>query len=249
MKHYLIAVSAAMLSFFAIVACNKENPDSEPKVMGGVPGLPVPDMVDLGLSVKWASFNLGASKPEEFGGYYQWAGTDDVTDKSISVDLTNCPYHTGSADSSGWTKYIPAFDPEYWSGKGSPDNKDVLALDDDVAHAALGGKWRIPTNAEWKELQDKCTFTWTRDYNGTGVAGRIVTSNVPGYTNKSIFLPAAGYRDKNLLSNSKSEGCYWSSSLHTGVPYCAWMMYFTAAATFRNYYDRYFGESVRPVSD
>ena len=60
--------------------------------------------VDLGLSVKWAACNVGASKPTEYGGYYQWAGTTDVSDTGIYLDWSNCPYHTGSSYLSGWTK-------------------------------------------------------------------------------------------------------------------------------------------------
>ena len=70
------------------------------------PALPFEPLVDLGLSVKWASCNLGASKPTEYGGYYQWAGTEDVSDTGIYLDVSNCPYHTGSDKYSGWTKYI-----------------------------------------------------------------------------------------------------------------------------------------------
>ncbi|MBQ0123559.1 MAG: hypothetical protein KBS58_01775, partial [Bacteroidales bacterium] len=79
--------------------------------------------MDLGLSVKWGSFNLGASNPEEYGGYYQWAGTTDVTNKRIMLDWENCPYHIGPYEAFGWTKYIPLSYPLYWSGPGNPDDK------------------------------------------------------------------------------------------------------------------------------
>ena len=65
----------------------------------------------------------------------------------------------------------------------------MLELEDDVAHVILGGKWRMPTDDEWAELLNNCTRTWTDNYNGTGVKGRIVTSNIEGYKDKSIFLP------------------------------------------------------------
>ena len=206
--------------------------------------LSTPSAVDLGLSVKWASFNLGACKPEEYGGYYQWAGTTDVTDRSIYLKYGNGPY----SYSPGWTKYIPSSRSSYWSGTGDPDNKTVLVPKDDAAHVALGGNWRMPTSAEWSELLDNCTWTWTSDYNGTGVAGRIVTSNKEGYTDKSIFLPAAGIRYGGNLGNAGSYGYYWSSSLHTGDPDRAYNANFNSDYVLRQpSAERCDGLSVRPV--
>lgn len=218
-----------------------------------------PGAVDLGLSVCWATCNVGASKPEEYGGYYQWAGTKDVTSTSISLNQSNCPYHTGSDDSKGWTKYVPSGYSSYWSGSGSPDNKTVLDPEDDVAHVKLGEKWRMPTSAEWNDLLDNCTWTWTRQ---NGVNGYKVTSKRSGYTDKSIFLPAAGYRyDASLIYASSSYdgdgyGYYWSSSLFTDNPSRASILYFFSVYT--NVGDdhhyvggvyRYLGQPVRPVSD
>ncbi|MCQ2265367.1 MAG: hypothetical protein MJZ46_04915, partial [Bacteroidales bacterium] len=142
--------------------------------------------VDLGLSVFWAACNLGASVPEEYGGYYQWAGTKDVTDESIYLDYSNCPYHTGSIKEQGWTKYVSLNCSSYWSGSGSPDNKTILDLYDDVAHGKLGSNWRMPTDEEWTELLNNCTSECT---TLNGVCGRMFTSRKNG---NSIFLPAAG---------------------------------------------------------
>ena len=204
--------------------------------------LPEPSLVDLGLSVKWASFNLGASKPTEYGGYYQWAGTTDVSDKSIYLDWSNCPYHTGSDSSSGWTKYNTK-----WS-YGTMDNKKVLELKDDVASVALGGKWRMPTDEEWAELRNKdnCSWTWTTI---DGVKGYKVQSKKPGYTDNWIFLPAAGYRIDDYLYPVGSGGFYWSSSLNTDSPSSAYGMYFDSDAFYWGYGYRYNGHSVRPVSE
>ena len=206
---------------------------------------PSPSLVDLGLSVKWASCNLGASSPEEYGGYYQWAGTEDVSDKSIYLDWNNCPYHrTGSSIPTGWTKYNTL------SAQGTVDNKTVLDLEDDAAHVAIGEGWRMPTDAEWTELLENCTWTWTSDYNGTGVAGRIVTSKKSGYTDKSIFLPAAGYRLNDSLDGVGVDGRYWSSS-RTGVN-----ARFADSEDFRsdsvevgNNGTRWNGRSIRPVHE
>lgn len=211
-------------------------------------GYQTPELVDLGLSVKWASFNLGATKPEDYGGYYQWAGTQDVTDKSIYLDWRYCPYHTGSSDSSGWTKYIPSDKYSYWSGTGSPDNKTVLDPEDDVAHVKLGGKWRMPTIEEWSELRNtsNCSWTWT---SINGINGYKVQSLKTGFTKNWIFLPAAGSRSDDGLYFVGSTGRYWSSSLGTGYPHRAYRLNFGSGGVGASDYNRYYGPSVRPVSE
>ena len=206
------------------------------------PAPPEPSLVDLGLSVKWASCNLGASKPTEYGGYYQWAGTKDVSDTSIYLDWSNCPYHTGSDRYSSWTKYNTE------SSYGTVDNKTVLEAMDDAASVALGGKWRMPTIDEWEELlnTDNCSWTWTTI---DGVNGYKVQSKKPGYTDNWIFLPAAGYRYYGILSDVGSYGNCWSSSLSTDSPYYACSVYFYSGDFGRYYSYRFYGRSVRPVSE
>lgn len=200
-----------------------------------------PALVDLGLSVKWRAWNLGASKPEDYGGYYQWAGTTDVTDKSIYLDWDNCPYHTGSRLSTGWTKYNTE------SSYGIVDNKTVLDPKDDVAHVKLGGKWRIPTMAEWKELRNtsNCSWTWT---SINGINGFKVQSKKAGFTDNWIFLPAAGYRNGSGLRGAGSLGDYWSSSLSADDPYDAYGLAFDSYDVCTSYGGRCVGQSVRPVS-
>ncbi len=199
--------------------------------------------VDLGLSVFWATCNLGASKPTEYGGYYQWAGTKDVPDAGIYLGWSNCPYHTGSYHDSGWTKYNSV------ESYGTVDNKTVLEAMDDAASVALGGKWRMPTYAEWKELTNSsnCSWTWTTI---DGVNGYVVQSKKSGYTDKWIFLPAAGCRHNVYLGSVGSNGYYWSSSLNTDNPSLAYHMGFNASYVNRYYYDsRCNALSVRPVSE
>ena len=198
------------------------------------------EYVDLGLSVKWATCNLGASTPTEYGGYYQWAGTKDVSDESINLNWNNCPYHTGTSSSSGWTKYN--MDPSY----GTVDNKAVLEAMDDAASVALGGKWRMPTYEEWKELlnTDNCSWTWaTID----GINGYKVQSKKSGYTDNWIFLPAAGYRNNDGFKYLGSSVGYWSSSLKSGHPGYAGCMGFYSNSVGSGYNYRCFGLSVRPV--
>ena len=203
----------------------------------------IPDgCVDLGLSVYWASCNLGASKPTEYGGYYQWAGTKDVSDKGIYLDWSNCPYHTGSDRYPGWTKYNTK------SSYGTVDNKKVLKSMDDAASVALGGKWRMPTDAEWFELRnaDNCSWTWT---SIDGVNGYKVQSKKSGYTDNWIFLPVAGYRYGDYFDNVGSDGYYWSSSLFTDRTYNAFSMSFNSSGVSSHNTFRSYGRSVRPVSE
>ena len=193
-----------------------------------------PKAVDLGLSVKWATCNLGAAKPEDYGDYYAWGETEPKEDYSWST------YKWCSGSSSTLTKYNTS------SSWGTVDNKTVLEPEDDVAYVKLGGNWRMPTDAEWSELRTKCTWTWTTNYNGTGVKGQIVTAT----NGNSIFLPAAGYRSVTSLYNAGSLGYYWSSSLNTDYPYYAWRVYFDSDNVLRSSYgDRCSGQSVRPVTE
>ena len=193
--------------------------------------------VDLGLSVKWAECNLGAIKPEEYGGYYQWAGTRDVSGRSIYLNLSNCPYHSGSSSSSGWKKYNTI------SSYGTVDNITTLESSDDAATVNYGGKWRMPTNAEWQELIDNCTWTWT---TLNGINGYMVTSKKNG---NSIFLPAAGIRYIDRLADDGYNGGYWSSSLESSYPFCAYYVGFKSGSVGRNSDGRWNGRSVRPVTE
>lgn len=207
--------------------------------------VPVPAVVDLGLSVKWASLNLGASKPEEYGGLYQWAGTEDVCTSTLNLfDLHNAPYF-GTEYEDGWRKYyVPDGTGSKWIGPNKPDNKTVLDLMDDAAHATLSGNWRMPTNEEWIELYDNCTWTWT---SLNGVNGYRVQSRKSGYTDKWIFLPAAGFRAARM-DNVGSRGYYWSSSLMEGIPDNGLYLSFSQQSIYStDGHLRSVGISVRPV--
>ena len=190
------------------------------------------DYVDLGLSVKWATCNVGATAPEEYGNYYAWGET--TTKETYS--WATYKWCNGSYDTL--TKYNTS------SSYGAVDDKTVLELADDAARANWGGAWRMPTDAEWTELRDNCTWTWTDDYNGTGIAGRIVTSEING---NSIFLPAAGFRLGDDLDDAGIGGDYWSSSLSTGYPYDAWIVGFGSNGVGRVGDSCCYGKSVRPI--
>ena len=190
-------------------------------------------VVDLGLSVKWATCNVGATKPEEYGSYFAWGETKTKS----TYDWSNNTWCKGRYDS--FTKYNTL------SSYGSfVDNKTVLDLSDDAARANWGGSWRMPTDSEWTDLIDNCTWTWT---TVNGVYGRKMTSKKSGYTNKYIFLPASGYRYYETPSNAGSYGYYWSSSLKKDNPYHAWYMDLFKNNVYLSYDSRYRGFSVRPV--
>lgn len=189
-----------------------------------------PNAVDLGLSVKWASCNVGAHSPEEYGDYYAWGETTTKADYSWKT------YKWGSYDTR--TKYNGSA--EY----GKVDNKFSLDYSDDVARQKWGGEWRIPTDAEWTELRTQCTWTWT---TMNGKNGYIVTSKK---NSNSIFLPAAGYRYDTSLTRRGSGGSYWSSFLDTDSPLPK-SLHFDSGKVYGYYYyfSRICGLSVRPVSE
>ena len=198
---------------------------------------PLPrEAVDLGLSVKWASFNVGASAPEEFGDYFAWGETEPKEDYSWST-YKWCM----NGSSSQLTKYCTNSSFGY---NGFTDNKTALDPEDDAATVNWGGNWRMPTDHELYELMNQCSWTWI---TLNGVYGRKVTSKMSGYTDKSIFLPAAGHRLYTRLHLVGSGGYYWSSSLSTGNPLYARFVAFGSSIVDWYYYDRYYGLSIRPV--
>ncbi len=197
-----------------------------------------PEAVDLGLpsGILWATCNVGATAPEEYGDYFAWG---EVEPKSYynwenEGDYKWGVYNYYDAENKGMTKY------------NKTDGKTVLDPEDDAAAVNWGGDWRMPTSAELEELcnRNNCTWTWTTDYNGTGVAGRIVTSKTNG---NSIFLPAAGYRVDSSLYGAGSDGNYWSSSLSTSSPdYANYLDFYSVVYVWYDYY-RCRGLSVRAV--
>ena len=186
------------------------------------------EYVDLGLpsGTKWATCNVGATSPEEYGDYYAWGETEPKTTYSWRTYKYG-PYY------GELTKYCTDSD---YGKDGFVDNKTVLELADDAARVNWGGQWRMPTDDEWTELRENCTWTWT---NLNGKNGY----EVKGANGNSIFLPAAGYRD----GFDSYYGYYWSSSLRAGNPDDAWGVYFGSDDVSRGSDGRCCGRSVRPV--
>ena len=189
--------------------------------------------VDLGLpsGLLWATCNVGATSPEDYGDYFAWGETTTKDE----YDWSNYQHCNGS--NTTMTKYCTNAD---YGNNGFVDNLTVLFPEDDAATANWGGNWRMPTNAEWEELYNNTTVVWTTQ---NGVNGHLFTAT----NGNSIFLPAAGYCSNGSLNDAGSYGYYWSSSLNTGYPSSAWCFYFNSGNYFMINYYRYFGRSVRPV--
>lgn len=212
-----------------MLSCGKKNgKQSGPEIK-----MPVGEAVDLGLSVKWATFNVGASKPEDYGNYYAWDETGTKSDYSWSTYMfCNGSYNT-------MTKYCSN---SSYGNNGFTDTKTTLDLVDDVAHVKWGGNWRMPTQAEFNELLNNCDWSWVTQ---NGVNGWKVSSRKD--SSRSIFLPAAGCRDDTYPVYVGSCGFYWTSSLNTDYPHDAWSLRFDSGGHIAIYLYRSSGLSVRPV--
>lgn len=193
---------------------------------------PQPVAVDLGLSVKWASYNVGAAQPEEYGDYFAWGETSPKSE----YKWANYSYGTGK--NGPFSEYV--LDANY----GTVDHKTILDLEDDAAHASWGGDWRMPSQEEFEELRDNCTWTWTQK---NGVNGYRVTSKKSGYTDNSFFLPANGMYSGSSASDVGTIGNYWSASSSEENTYHAISPYFSSSYVKSGNCYRYFGLGVRPV--
>ncbi len=180
------------------------------------------EYVDLGLpsGTLWATCNVGADAPEEYGNYYAWGET--TTKNNYSWDTYKC------GTNSKLAKYK------------TTDGLTTLEAKDDAATANWGEEWRMPTYAEWAELRENSTWTWT---TLKGVNGYKVKAT----NGKSIFLPAPGFRHYDNLNDAGRIGPYWSSSLNLGDPISAWNVDFNSDNV--NWLTGYgcIGRSVRPV--
>jgi hypothetical protein len=228
---------AIMCVAIMCVGCEQnipDDPNSNEKGENSTSGVTQPTennhaYVDLGLSVKWATCNVGASEPEEYGNYYAWG---EITSKS-----------TYSWDNYKWSEY------EYWDGirdviftkySNELDYKYFLDKEDDVASVNWGGKWRMPTRNEQQELINKCSWTWKtkNDINGF---------EVKGPNGNTIFLPAAGYIRESYNYDITTCGKYWSSVLTPGFSFNSYALVFGENAISIGGLERRYGCTVRPV--
>lgn len=229
-----------------------------------------------GYNLKWATCNIGANNPQDYGDYFAWGATAPFYQAGHSqetplygsgwlsgktgYDWASYPFmETGFSDRKHITKYTVAdneTDCIWYSGTTFiGDNMTSFTDDayiDDAARKQWGPSWRTPTRPEFIALLETTNFTWTwtDDYNGTGVKGCIVTSKVSGYVGNHIFLPAAGYRNTVYLQDPSEYGFYWSSSLDSSKSNKAYSVYFNKNGFYSyNYYERNQGFPVRPVAE
>ena len=186
------------------------------------------DWVDLGLSVKWATQNVGASSPSDYGYHFAWGETR----KKDNYDWETC-FDCLDIMGGSWGTYKI-------SGKTSISSTSGH----DTARENWGGTWRMPTISEFNELCNKCDWTWT---SKGGHNGYLVTSKTNG---KSIFLPAAGWRTYTDWNDEGEDGCYWSSTLSSSNSSLALELTFWSSGVRGEWISsRKCGRSVRPVTD
>ena len=236
----------------SIVMSVKPTPAPKSQVLneGGVGGTaPTAEQaIDMGLSVKWAPWNVGASKAEENGAYFAWG---EINAKKTYDWGT---YYWMAEGKSNWTninKYQIA-DGKFsadWYAKDQfiGDGKSTLEREDDAATANWGSGWRMPTMAELAELmnEDNCTWTWVENYNDSDLNGYEVKSKT---TSGLLFLPAAGYRLDSNHRYAGSGGYYWSSELYSGLADNARCLYFFSSYRRSSGSYRNNGFSVRAVA-
>ena len=192
------------------------------------------DYVDLGLpsGTLWATCNVGANSPEEYGDYFAWGETQP---KSV-YNWSTYQYCKGS--NKKLTKYC---NKSRYGNKGFTDNLTTLLPEDDAATANWGTGWCMPTDEQWKELTNNTTVTWATQ---NGVEGRRFTAS----NGNTLFLPLAGHHHESNFEYSGSYAIYWSSSLYTDQPDYAWylvsLVYYDASVITSS---RSFGRSVRAV--
>jgi uncharacterized protein (TIGR02145 family) len=177
------------------------------------------EYVDLGLSVKWATCNLGATNPEDYGNYYAWGETEP---KDTYTKDNNTYYSAGN-----WIKY----------GKG-----DILESDDDAATAALGTGWRMPTKDEFEEILNTCTCTWTTQ---NGINGYKIV----GPNGNSIFLPAGGAAKDGNKESVGICCYYWTSKQYSSYVGDSYDLGASSTTIEVNHWGRYRGMTIRPVHE
>ncbi len=227
-KFYLIiAVVLAVVSVVGMLACySVDNEDMAADMPTG--NLGGHDWVDLGLSVRWATCNVGAKSPEEYGDYFAWGETTKKDEYLL------CNYSYFNWDGCGSQSFAKYCNSTNYSENGFSDNKAFLEISDDAAAANWGDGWRMPTKDEFQELFDKCKWVKTSDgYEVTGPNG------------KSIHLPLAGYRVTSEPREVGINGYYWTNSLGEKGPSYAWRTDFGGGKMFEDCRDS--GLPVRPV--
>jgi len=190
----------------------------------------------------WATTNIGAENPEDYGYYFWWGDTVGYkreNNKWVATDGSSSNFSFSSGNTPTYNKSIAALQSEGWITADS-----VLAPAHDAAHVHWGGSWRMPTDAEFSALINNCTTKWITT---NGVSGRLVTGK-GAYADRSIFLPAAGYGYDSDLRRTGADGDYWSSTPGSDYSsHAAWYLDFSSSSFCQSLFSRYGGRSVRPV--
>lgn len=194
------------------------------------------EYVDLGLSVKWATCNVGSVCPEYCGNYFMWG------DVATSFNYSWAAYKYCMSGGKNQTKYSTQ---KKYGFKRFVDYKSELEPCDDAAHIIWGGEWRMPTINEIRELQSRCVWTWAKL---NGINGYKVMSRVPGHEGKYIFLPAVGSYSNDKITSVGHVGVYWSSTLELDEPENAHVLKFDRGGVNVDWTDnRCDGHAIRAV--
>lgn len=208
MKTIKIYISALLLMVCSAVNAQKAEPYLNVEVKSGVYKS---YLVTDNLKVSWGDAKVTTGKAKalinnkttDVKWVQLWAGGPKFAEYNVGVT-------DGKAESYGsyytWGGFMPGVDTDYNTGTAN------LSGAFDTATKLWGANWRMPTNSEFKDLFQKCTLTWTDNYNG--VKGMIVTGK-GNYENNSIFLPAAGYYYNSSLNVQGTQGWFWTSSIYS----------------------------------
>ena len=190
----------------------------------------------------WATTNIGAEKPEDYGYYFWWGDTVGYkreNDKWVASDGSNSNFSFTEGNAPTYNKSVATLQSEGWITADG-----ALAPEHDAAQAHWGGDWRMPTMQEFYDLNNNCDWTWT---TVNGVNGYIVRGRSE-YASNSIFLPCADKGRGTSLNGVGSDGCYWSSVPDSDNYYFACYLFFYSGGHYTNgRSSRYCGQSVRPV--
>ena len=198
------------------------------------------EYVEIG-GLKWATMNIGASQPSDYGLYFAWGDTQGYTGEQV-----------GSGEGQ---KYFSQVDYKYGNGTSSPgaigmtkynatDGKTVLEASDDAAVVNWGGSWRMPTIDEFQALCTAVNTTWTQVNNVYGILCTDKTDS-----SKILFFPAAGHCSNGNVWSVGNFGNYWSSSISIGSRQNACeLAFYSTTVIWDDLYGRCYGCSVRPVA-
>lgn len=229
-KHFILAMLVVMTGgFFAScggdddeLPAAKDSGDGDPTEFIICPDSKHPHAIDLGLpsGTKWSCCNVGASTPEDYGGYYAWGETEEKSEYSLA---TYAHYNSSIG------KYVNI-------------GTDIAGTKYDVAHVKMGGVWRMHSRVQRQEIFNSCSHQWTKK---NGVFGILVR----GKNGNSIFLPASGYCGKNAIYDAGDAGYYWSGSFGSSLTDAsAYSIHFDSDTWgWYNDYSREFGYSIRAV--